>query len=140
MAKIKLQLKEESELALIAIVSPESDYRLCWAINRELNFDFKKEEDIKVIKNKKSQDTKEFAIYTFEQVEKYMTYHLVANRAFNTYLVPELKKVDYLFIIKGDQAEEEVTELTKKLLAINLIITAYKVDYSTLKSKSNLML
>src|SRR5690349_23772680 len=115
MAKVKLQLKEENEFALIAIVSSESDYRLCWAINRELNFIFKKEDDIKFIKNKKTQDTREFAIYTFEQVEKYMTYHLVANRAFNTYLVPELKKVDYLFIIKGDAADEEVAELTKKL-------------------------
>jgi hypothetical protein len=140
MAKVKLQLKEESEMALIAIVSSESDYRLCWAINRELNFGFKKEDDIRLIKNKKTKDTMEFAIYTFEQVEKYMTYHLVANRTFNTYLVPELKKVDYLLMIKGDVAEEEVAELVKRLLVINLVITAYKVDYNTLKSKTNLML
>ncbi|MBP2831186.1 IPExxxVDY family protein [Aquimarina sp. U1-2] len=56
------------------------------------------------------------------------------------YLIPELKHVDYFLKITVESSTFLSKPKVSKILDISQVITAYTIDYSTLKSKNNLIL
>jgi len=53
-------------------------------------------------------------------------------------LLPEYTTVDYLLKIEHDDEDIE-EDILKTLLTIPKVITAYRIDIDTLKSKNNLI-
>ena len=56
-----------------------------------------------------------------------------------TYLIPELKKVDYFLKIQSDFDNLETKMLVNQINQIKQIISAYQIVPETLKSKDNLI-
>ncbi|MEW5676675.1 IPExxxVDY family protein [Flavobacterium enshiense] len=160
MAIIKLQIDDfiSVDYELIAIHSSLEDYRLAYCINQKLGVSFEKsEKDIGIqIPEGKSHFTR----FIFDDEEHELYWNLIPNKtkiitrqtqspslfeqteldiATNIYLLPEMKKVDYL--IKIEQVDDffDADKLVDELLSIKQITTAYKIELNKLKSKNNLI-
>ena len=100
-------------------------------------------------------------LFGFEDHTEYTDYSLVANKCKSaitktnnsgglfgnttdketviTYLIPELKKVDYFLKIQSDFDNLGTKMLINEINDIKQIISAYQVEPETLKSKDNLI-
>ncbi|MNK22900.1 hypothetical protein D3C87_411820 [compost metagenome] len=144
---------------LIAIHSSLEDYRLAYFINRELSILFEKcPNDIWATTNAGESC---FSRFIFEDPGNDSMWNLIQNRnkiistqsntstslfedtdlslTTSVFLMPELKKVDYMLKIETIPAFFDLDEVVEKLLAIKQVATAYTIDHKKLKSKNNLI-
>lgn len=160
MAVIKLQIDDfiSVDYELIAIHSALEDYRLAYFINQKLAVSFEKsEKDIGIqIPEGKSHFTR----FVFDDEANELYWNLIPNKTkvvtkqtkatslfeetelditTNIFLLPELKKVDYLIKIENTDDFFDAETLLDELLSIKQITTAYKIDQTKLKSKNNLI-
>lgn len=158
MAIHKLQIDDfvTIDYELVAIHSSLEDHRLAYFINRELSILLEKSHKDIGIRIKEGESC--FSRFVFEDLETEIYWNLIQNKStvssrqnaaslFETgldvttsvFLLPELKKVDYIIKIENTGDEIVSEELIDKLLAIRQVTTAYKIDHHKLKSKNNLI-
>jgi hypothetical protein len=66
------------------------------------------------------------------------------NKAINstkqaTYLIPELKNIDYFLLVQDETEELDLINFVKKLSQNPLVQSIVRIDISKLKSKENLL-
>ncbi|NQY11775.1 MAG: IPExxxVDY family protein [Flavobacteriales bacterium] len=135
MKKLVLETEDDFDFELIAISCHAKDYKLCWSINKEFRFNLRREQDIFL---KDRNEDISYSLYIYDDVDDHFTIDIIENRSGLGYLIPEQKQADYFMIVKGFFDESE--EVIKKLKKIDIILTAYVVDPTTLKSKNNLLI
>jgi hypothetical protein len=136
MTKLLLNIEEEYDFYLIGISCHAKDYRLCWEMNRLLNIDLARTEDLDL--NLKTSIGK-FSFYEFIDEENYSEYYLIANRSTKGFLIPEQKNTDFLFMIKGAAYDSVIDEISEKISSSEIVLTSYNIDVNSLKSKQNLL-
>ena len=148
------EFEDSDKYKLIAIHSSLEDFQLAYRLNQELNICLaRKNFDIDFQKAN-------YPIFEFNDKTELVTWHLVNNickveigfendisslfdqeksaiRILN--LIPEYKEVKYLLKITYQTNFLNHEELISKLLSIPQIITAYEIEVSKLKSKTNLI-
>jgi hypothetical protein len=134
----KLSINADYSSAIIAISSHENDYRLSWAINKQLGTNFVKTDNL-VVFNKKYKVEQEFSLFVFEDEDSLIKYHLVANKCDNGYLIPELSNMDFFIQIYGDISADFKDRLLEKLKNINIVTGAFIIDPAILKSGKRLI-
>jgi len=156
--KLVLEDVFEETYKLIAIHCSVEEYKLAFLLNKHL--------DLRLARSRKDIDFQLkgvrilFALYTYEDQQKYCDFHLVSNisRAeyqstaeFNSlfgenettfkksYLLPEFKKVD--FFLKIEEETDMISEhlLLEKIKEIPQVSMAYSIDHEKIKSKENLI-
>lgn len=160
MGVLKLSLDEfdEVDYQLIAIHTSLEDFRLAFFINRQLPIILKKCNHEISVKTKDVEAA--FSRFIFEDETKDMFWTLVENAkqvsvmnpnqdtlfgdnnpngSVAVYLLPELKKVDFLLKIENAASNFSANEVVKKLNQIDWISTVYEVDAQKIKSKNNLI-
>lgn len=137
MAKHKLILEDDFDFELIGICSSNADYRLTWAINKELGLALQKDEDLSIFVKKEADHL--YSFYSFFDEETHIEYYLIKNIS-NNYrkLIPEKDQIDYFLVIKNNFSRE-INEIVTLLKRIDIILTAFVFDPNELKSKSNLI-
>jgi hypothetical protein len=134
----KLSIDAEYSSVIIAISSHENDYRLSWAINKQLGTNFVKTDNL-VVFNEKYKIEQEFSLFVFEDDDNLIKYHLIANKCDNGYLIPELSNMDFFFQIYGEINADYKNRLLEKLKKINIVTGAFVIDPSLLKSGKRLI-
>jgi len=137
MAKFSLDIEYDYDFLLIGISCHEKDYRLCWAMNKELNIELEKQPDLE-IKEKKQVESSGHSLYIFPDEENYIEYSVVANRATGGLLVPEQKQADYLLKVTGTLTTEKKESILSAVRSIGIVLMAYDINPSSLKSKQSL--
>jgi hypothetical protein len=159
MALIKLHLDEfdEVDYELIAIHSTLEDYRMAFFINKNLPIILSKSKEEIILKSKNEEVI--FSKFVFEDHTNDLNWTLIQNKneiiskgktenqtlfldaeiETSVFLLPDLKKVDYFLKIENIQSDSETEETINKLLNIDRILIAYKVDVNKIKSKNNLI-
>lgn len=161
MALIKLHFDEfdEVDYELIAIHSTLEDYRMAFFINQKLPVILSKSKEEIIVKTKN--DEVLFSKFVFDDSSNEVSWTLIQNKneiitnektniqtlfldtvleiETKVYLLPELGKVDYFLKIENYQTRTQVEETISKLLAIERVSTAYKVEVQNIKSKNNLI-
>lgn len=161
MAVHKLQIDDfvTIDYELIAIHSSLEDYRLAYFINRNLQVLLEKCERDLSIRTTKYKSC--FSRFIFEDEDTDTAWNLLHNKSNTTtynsvaattlfsesgqdvattnYLLPELKKVDYILKVENKPSGCLPKQMTEKLLAVKQITTAYIIDHNKLKSKNNLI-
>ena len=139
MAKNILKISEEDkfDFALIGIICHHRDYRICMSLNNKMEINLSKQDEYVVFNNKRMEDqTFSFYEYVNEEEDRY---NLISNKSLKGFLLPEQNQIDYLFLIRYVRMEVDVTEILKRLKQIPIILGAYKLDTSKLKSRENLV-
>ena len=140
----------ESDYALIAIHSQSEPYKLAYEINLKLNTSLEKSSFDISFKNKVSV----FDLYKHESEIYNTKLYLISNKSiekesqiktkllFNDYsissfLIPELKKAEFLIKIEGGGFN--IDSLLIKLNKIDSVVSCYRASISNVKSKYNLI-
>src|SRR6478736_8333714 len=104
MKSFKLVLDYDYDFEVLAVISSVKSYKLAWAINKSLNINLCKTEDICL--EFVRQDRLLVSNFIFET--EYATFRLLKNKTNDqgkgnkNYLVPELKDYDYLIKLSGE--------------------------------------
>lgn len=159
MAIKKLSLDDffdDASYTLIGIHTYLEDYRLAYLLNSKLNIQFKRKKKDLDFSNQAC-----YSIYEWEDSKQLVTWNLVSNmckiESANTiidnslfidsekiietyYLLPELKKVNYLLKINDDQLPTNKSlKIINSIQEIAQVVTAYQITLEQLKSKNNLI-
>ena len=140
----------ESDYTLIAIHSQSEPYKLAYEINLKLNTSLEKSSFDISFKNKLSV----FDLYKHESEIYNTKLYLISNKSiekenqaknkllFNDYsissfLIPELKKAEFLMKIEGGGFN--IDSLVLKLNKIDSVVSCYRASINNVKSKYNLI-
>ena len=133
-----LKFEIDLDFVLIAITSSLKDYRLCFLVNRALNFNFAKTDDLQ-LDMLPGLGQAFFSFYKYGQGDNGAEFFLISNKGTEGYLVPEMNKTDYLLMIKNYIGENELDDLVTGLNRVPEIVAAVKVDPKKIKSRENLL-
>lgn len=140
MKKAKLFIEPTFDFNLLGIVSPVKDYKLAWLINRTLQINLTRSEDllIEFLSNPNLEISQFFLSLPHGFIQ------LLKNKSLNSsqqlaYLIPELRNMDYFLLIQDETGQIDLEVYLKKLADNPSIQSVVKLDVSKLKSKENLL-
>ena len=137
--KHKLEQAIEEDLCLLGVVSDEVDYRFAWLLNRNLQTDFRREEDL-TLYHKKTDAEQSFPLFTHVDKLAFLTYRIIGNRRDDGVFLEELKNLDYLVHIQGEIYPENIREFIEKVTAVKGVRMCVPVDLQKLKNRERLYL
>jgi hypothetical protein len=126
--KLHISFDNIFDFKLIGISCAEKDYRLCWAINQHLHIDLVRMSNEGIASRSHLLD---FPFFEFVEEESGRVYRLLTNRFENKILIKELKTIDYLFLIQGEDVN--LHDITTKLSEINFVFLATEIEIEQLK-------
>ena len=138
MTRFQLEVEYDYDFDLIGISCHAPDYRLCWALNQNLALKLGKKENDLDNKPKKQTESSVHSLYEYYHDEDHIIYQLLENKSGNSMIIPEHKQADYLLILRNNYAVE-TDELVNRIKMIEMVLTAYKIEVKSLKSKENLI-
>lgn len=139
MNKTYLKLSLDLDFALIAVTVSLKDYMFCHKANNILQFEFEKTDDHEVYFNV-DEPPLQFSKYFYFVEQGEIEYHLVANRASEGVLVPEMGNVDFFMVVRPFLHKEDMEFILGRLKKIAEVQVAAKIDAHKLKSKENLIM
>jgi len=124
---------------LLGIVAPVKDYQLCWFINQLFRFNFRMNNEIEIQLTKK-QRKYFFPVYEYNEPNSSLVHYLYNNHDDGEYLLPEFKHLDFLWLLKGDQVENEsinhMVSSIKNIYAVQLVM---ELTNEKIKNKGHLI-
>lgn len=142
----KLALNNEDLIAaffsntrLLGIVAPENDYRFCWHLNFTIGLDFRMKNDYEPALLRKNR-TYYFSIFEYEEPTRFLSHYVYNNRYDGEYLLPEFRNIDFLWLLKGDDAEEEpldpIMQSIRRIPSVQLVT---ELTLDQVKNKGNMI-
>lgn len=140
MKKNKLIFDFQIDFEILGIVSPVKDYKLAWAINKQLELRLKKVDDYLL----EQVNQADLLVPQFLQKKEHGFVQLLKNKSSTfgpapAYLIPELRMMDYFMLIQDFTEELNLNTYIERLSEVNFIQNVVKIDASKLKSKENLL-
>ena len=141
MAKNRLDVSYDFEFDLIALNTTVKEYKLAWALNRDLQLNLAKKDNISIDFSR----GKALSISNYYCSTEYQEFRLLRNRSdefdaqYNAYLIPELKNFDYFLMVADDSSTFEINPFISTIKQIPFVQFAVSVDTAALKSKDNLI-
>ena len=140
MKKAKLLVEPTFDFELLGLVSPIREYRMAWLINKEMDLNLVKADDLEL----------EFLNAPKLEISQYFLslphgfIQLLKNKALNSsqqlaYLIPELKNLDYFLLVQDETEQMQLSTFIDQLSKNSLIQSIVRIDISKLKSKENLL-
>jgi hypothetical protein len=143
----------EEQYTLIGIHTTLEDYKLAFLLNSHLKTNFHRAAYSLDFDN--TVEGISFSIYSYSNKEYDFEWYLIANSCtqelklnstgflqsteVKTYLIKEKKKVDFFIKIIGETNDAFIAKILDKINEINQVVTSYKIDINTLKSKDFLI-
>lgn len=126
------------DTVLIGIVCAYPSYRFCALMNScfDLRLARDGESDVCV---KSQNNSNYFALYRYHAPMTSNEFSLYELKREKQFLLPELKQLDYLFMMKGPTAEDDADKYTEALRTIPDIQLAQLIDMERLKNVDYLM-
>ena len=135
----RLDLAIQEDFCLLGVVCDEIDYRFCWLLNRKLDADFRREENLDLF-HAKLNKKQSFSIFSHNDKTSMLTYRIIGNRSSEGWYIEELKHLDYLVHIQGDIFQEDMQEFIGKVSGVAGVRMCVPVDLQRLKNKERLYL
>ena len=125
---------------LLGIVAPVKDYQFSWLINQALGFKFRINNSLEIQLRKKERNYF-FSIYEYEVPGCCMVHYLYNNQYDGEYLLPEFKHLDFLWLVKGEEMEnEELGALQQSLRSLPGVQLVTEMTHEKIKNKQHLIL
>jgi len=137
--KHKLDLAIEEDFCLLGVVTDEPDYKLCWMINRFLDMNFEKQEELQLF-HRKLDEEQVFSHFSYHDSDALITFRIIRNRSENGYFLDELKNIDYLIHIQGEINTMRINDFMQSVGALEPVRMCVPSDLSRIKNKERLLL
>ena len=141
MAKNRLDVSYDFAFHLVALNTNVKEYKLAWVLNRDLQINLSKMDNISI----GFSGGKSLSISNFIYEREYQTFRLLKNRSesfddqYNAYLLPEMKNFDYFLMVADDSTTFDINPFISTIKQIPFVQFAVLVDTASLKSKDNLI-
>lgn len=129
-----------ADAALIGLVSTLPASRLCWLLNNRFDISFTRRPDMDICLQKSPSKQHYFSIYEYNIPLSETRYLLYKLKSSNEALLPELKQLDYLWMIQSSSAETDAATFTAWLRDMPEIQLAQTITPDRLKNISHLLL
>lgn len=124
---------------LLGIMAPLKDYQLCWNLNELLRMNFRINNDIEIQLTKKKRNYF-FAVYEFCEPTGSLAHYVYNNRFDGEYLLPEFRHLDFLWLMKGDEVDNETLHQTiSNIREINGVQLVVELTNEKIRNKENLV-
>jgi len=133
-----LKFEIDLDFVLIAITTSLKDYRICYLINKYLNFNFSKSPDLELDILQGSGPVL-FSLYQYHWEASETDFYFLGNKGSEGYLIPEMRKADYFLMIRNYIDDDDLDKLVSSLNKIPEIVAAVKIDPKKIKSRENLL-
>lgn len=125
---------------LLGIVAPVKDYQFSWLINQALGFKFRINNSLEIQLRKKERNYF-FGIYEYEVQGCCLVHYLYNNQHDGEYLLPEFKHLDFLWLVKGEEMEnDELVALQQSLRSLPGVQLVTEMTHEKIKNKQHLIL
>ncbi|MDZ4757568.1 MAG: IPExxxVDY family protein [Bacteroidota bacterium] len=121
MKKITLDTVYDYDFDLFGISISAKGYMFAAAINKHLNIQLKRVEDLEV-RHPRQKEFDAYLVYHFQDLDLELDFYLIGNKSKQA-LIPHLKPIDYFWMIKGDYKIKDpilYTNLFKEIKGVNL--------------------
>lgn len=128
-----------TDTALIGIVSAVPAYRFCWLLNQQMDMNFVREPDLDVCLQSAAERQHFFSIYQYSlplNGSRYLLYKLKSEKEA---LLPEVKQLDYLWLIQSSAADNQAEKIMQYLRAIPDVQLAQILPVEKLKHRDHLL-
>jgi hypothetical protein len=123
---------DNDNISLFTIASSETDIHLCLLINKIFKISLSLSDDLLVPAKTGPAGFRKYEFENDEAGEKFIL--LLNHNSSGKFLLPEFKKIDYVFLIISEM-DGKAYEKRIKLLKENTALTAlFKIDPATVKS------
>lgn len=133
-----LKFEIDLDFVLIAVTSSLKDYRICYYINKQLNFNLVRQPDLEV-DIYHNNDPAMFSMFNHYWEASETDFYFIANKGSDGLLIPEMRSVDYFLMIKNYIDPQDLDDLISMLNKIPDIVAAVKIDPKKIKSRENLL-
>ncbi len=138
LSKLTLKYEPDLDFILVAITAPLKDYRFCYKLNKQLNVQFDRIEEL-TLQFYSGEYQVQFTRYYYFLVQSETDYYLIANKGTEGFLIPEMNNVDFFILIRNYIDNESLEQLIAGINKIPEVQVAVEVDPKKLKSKENLI-
>jgi hypothetical protein len=94
LSRKNLKFEIDFDFILIAVTCSLKDYRICYLINKYLNFNFTRTEDLELDIGVAGRAVL-FSLFHFNWETTETDFYFIANKGSDGYLVPEMREADY---------------------------------------------
>ncbi len=127
------------ETRLLGVMAPIKDYQLCLHLNNLLEMDFRINNELEIQLNKKGRSYF-FAVYEYNDPMKSLSHYVYNNQFDGEYLLPELKHLDFVWLLKGDiVSDEALNMLVNTIRGINSVQLVVELTNEKIKHKEHLI-
>jgi len=133
-----LKFEIDLDFVLIAVTTSLKDYRICYLINKFLNFNFVKISDLQLDIHPNSEQVLFSRYHNYWETTE-TDFYFIANKGSDGYLIPEMKKADYFLLIRNYIDENDLESIISALNKIPEVVAAVKIDPKKIKSRENLL-
>jgi hypothetical protein len=133
-----LKFEIDFDFILIALTTSLKDYRICYLINKSLNFNFVRQEDLKLDIGPGGSEVL-FSIFHYSWETTETDFIFIGNKGSDGYLVPEMREADYFILIKNYIDENDLESIISALNKIPEVVAAVKIEPKKIKSRENLL-
>jgi len=123
-----------SDAALIGIVSALPAYRFCWLLNEHFDWQLKREGESDICLKTSQNISYYFALYRYHAKTSSNEYSLYQLKNNKQALLPELKQLDFILMIKCQDAETEAEIYIDALRKISEVQLAQIIKPEKLKN------
>lgn len=144
MSKLKLDtdlLNEDffEETRLLGITASLKNYHFCWQLNNLIGFNFRLNTDIEIHLKKKNRHYY-FNIYQSQEPNSVLIHYLYHNQYDGEYLLPEFKHMNFLWLMKGDNIDDEKCNWIKQAIkAMDGVQLVAELTNQQIKNKGNMV-
>jgi len=114
-----------SDTRLLGIMAPIKNYQFCWQLNNLLNIDFRINHELEIRLKKKKRDYY-FSVAEYHEPSGSLSHYLYNNKDEGEYLLPELKHLDFLWLMKDDCVTDvdllHIISVVRSIAAVQLVI------------------
>jgi hypothetical protein len=149
-AQNKLKLDYDLDFKLIGLFSHAEDFKLCFHINKQLEWQFVRTNNLP--SENKTESLGLFGIDNIDETEhghvmfahidddNYIENYLIANLSESGFLLNDFKQCNYFIVMRGDSANEtEIENVLQSLNDIDAISSAFQIDINSIKDAHSLM-
>lgn len=128
-----------TDTALIGIVCALPSYRFCGMMNEYFDLKLRRDGEFDICLKTAQNISHYFALYRYDapmNSNKFSVYRLKSNKQA---LLPELKQLDFLFMIQGPDADADAEKYIRAMRALNDVQLAQFIQPDKLKNVDYLL-
>ncbi len=133
---LKINFFEDTKI--LGIIAPLKSHFFCWQINKSLGTEFKLNNEIEIQVKRKKRDYY-FNIYEWKESDCFLKHYIYHNQFDGEYLLPELRNMDFIWLMKGEIEEEQCKTIIEAIKNISSVQLVVELSNEQIKNKDNII-